>query len=290
MPADGPLVGGDRRRRRAARRPDRRHRRSTCRGPPWDRSCWPRASADATFVALLEPRPASAGGVQPGRRTARRRGLRPRARPDGRPSSCRASVGDELVRRGAWARCVQIVGAFDAAVQLTAAHTGERRQFGRTLDGFQAVQHSLAALIGEVERSRAATALAISAVTDHGFDSTACRLRGDGREGCGRTRRRPGDDDRPPAARRHRRHRRTPAVAGDDAGAKLGRRVRHHGLRTPRARPAWRWQPRPVELSSSDPRSPAPASDAVASRSAIWSGLACVSTSSVVQVHLTRIL
>ena len=81
------------------------------------------------------------------------------------------SIGDELERRGAWARCVQIIGAFDAAVALTTAHTSERTQFGRPLDAFQAVQHSLAALIGEVERSRAATALAIAAVTDHGFDS-----------------------------------------------------------------------------------------------------------------------
>jgi acyl-CoA dehydrogenase len=81
------------------------------------------------------------------------------------------SVGDELVRRGAWARCVQIIGAFDAAVHLTTAHTGERKQFGRALNKFQAVQHSLAAMIGEVERGRAATALAIAAANDHGFDS-----------------------------------------------------------------------------------------------------------------------
>ncbi|MDT5339345.1 MAG: acyl-CoA dehydrogenase [Mycobacterium sp.] len=82
-----------------------------------------------------------------------------------------AGVGDELVRRGAWARCVQIVGAFDAAVHLTTAHTRERVQFGRSLNKFQAVQHSVATLIGEVERSRAATALAITAANDHGFDS-----------------------------------------------------------------------------------------------------------------------
>ncbi len=80
------------------------------------------------------------------------------------------SAGDELVRRGAWARCVQTMGAFDAAVNLTIAHTGERVQFGRTLDQFQAVAHSLAALIGEVEKSRAATTLAITAAGEHGFD------------------------------------------------------------------------------------------------------------------------
>lgn len=80
-------------------------------------------------------------------------------------------VYDELVRRGAWCRSVQIVDAFDAAAELTAAHTRERIQFGRPLKAFQAVQHSLAGMLGEVERARAATALAVAAASDHGFDS-----------------------------------------------------------------------------------------------------------------------
>lgn len=80
-------------------------------------------------------------------------------------------VYDELLRRGAWARCVQIVGAFDAAVALTTAHVRDRTQFGRPLNAFQAVQHSLAGMIGEVERARAVTALATAAADDHGFGS-----------------------------------------------------------------------------------------------------------------------
>ena len=82
-------------------------------------------------------------------------------------------VADELTRRGAWARCSQIVGVFDAACDLTVAHAGERVQFGRPLNKFQAVQHSLAAMAGEIERGRAATALAIAAATDYGFDHPA---------------------------------------------------------------------------------------------------------------------
>lgn len=78
-------------------------------------------------------------------------------------------VADELTRRGAWARCNQIVGALDAACELTVAHTGERVQFGRQLSKFQAVQHSLAAMAGEIERARAATALATAAANDYGF-------------------------------------------------------------------------------------------------------------------------
>jgi len=83
------------------------------------------------------------------------------------------SVADELTRRGAWARCNQIIGALDAACEMTVAHTGERVQFGRQLNKFQAVQHSLAAMAGEIERARAATALAVAAAADYGFDHPA---------------------------------------------------------------------------------------------------------------------
>lgn len=78
---------------------------------------------------------------------------------------------EELTRRGAWARCVQIVGALDAAVEFSVAHTREREQFGRPLSAFQAVQHTLATMAGEVERARAATDLAVAAAADHGFGS-----------------------------------------------------------------------------------------------------------------------
>jgi acyl-CoA dehydrogenase len=51
------------------------------------------------------------------------------------------------------------------------AHTREREQFGRPLSAFQAVQHTLAAMAGEVERARAAANLAVAAAEDFGFDS-----------------------------------------------------------------------------------------------------------------------
>ncbi len=77
----------------------------------------------------------------------------------------------EFRRRGAWARCVQVIGALDAAVEYSVAHTRDRQQFGKPLSAFQAVQHALAGMAGEVERARAAANLAVAAVTDHGFDS-----------------------------------------------------------------------------------------------------------------------
>jgi acyl-CoA dehydrogenase len=80
------------------------------------------------------------------------------------------AVGDQLIRRGAWARCVQTVGVLDAAAELAVAHTRERVQFGRSLSKFQSVQHSLSQLAGEIERARAAVTLAVAAAADYGFD------------------------------------------------------------------------------------------------------------------------
>jgi acyl-CoA dehydrogenase len=82
-----------------------------------------------------------------------------------------SSTVDDLVRRGAWARCIQIVGALDAAADMSTAHVRNRTQFGRRLADFQSVQHSLAHLAGEVERARSASTLAVVAAAEHGFDS-----------------------------------------------------------------------------------------------------------------------
>nr|MDT0522754.1 acyl-CoA dehydrogenase family protein [Streptomyces sp. DSM 41633] len=81
------------------------------------------------------------------------------------------ALGEELTRRGAWSRCVQIVGALDAAAALCVNHTRERVQFGRSLSAFQAVQQSLAGMAGEIEKARAAAELAVTAAVEHGFDS-----------------------------------------------------------------------------------------------------------------------
>lgn len=84
-----------------------------------------------------------------------------------------AAVGAELVLRGAWARSVQIIGALDAAAEMTVAHARERQQFGRPLSKFQAVQQSLASMAGEIERARATATLAVAAAEEYGFDHPA---------------------------------------------------------------------------------------------------------------------
>ncbi len=79
------------------------------------------------------------------------------------------SVADELSCRGAWARCCQTIGALDAAAERTVTHTRERSQFGRPLSAFQAVQHALATMAGDIERARAVTTVAVAAADEYGF-------------------------------------------------------------------------------------------------------------------------
>ena len=79
------------------------------------------------------------------------------------------AIATELMVRGSWCRCMQIIGALDAAAAMSVTHTRERIQFGRALSKFQAVQHSLAAMAGEIERARAVATLAVAAAADYGF-------------------------------------------------------------------------------------------------------------------------
>jgi len=76
----------------------------------------------------------------------------------GRPlAACLA----QLRLAGALARSVQMAGATESVVRLSAQYCADRRQFGRPLREFQAVQQELAALVGE---SRAASAAVTAAL------------------------------------------------------------------------------------------------------------------------------
>ncbi|WP_231988650.1 acyl-CoA dehydrogenase family protein [Mycobacterium sp. 1274761.0] len=144
--------------------------RGTAEGVPWPHSATAllaARTADALHVGVIDDASITVGHNLAGEP----RGAFSFELPVERFTSITADTGDELDRRGAWARCVQIVGALDAAARLTVAHTRDRQQFGRPLSAFQAVQHSLAAMAGEIERARAATDLAVAAATDYGFDS-----------------------------------------------------------------------------------------------------------------------
>jgi len=55
---------------------------------------------------------------------------------------------DKLFERGALLRAAQIVGALETLLARTVQYAGERKQFGRPIAKFQAIQHQLATLAG----------------------------------------------------------------------------------------------------------------------------------------------
>jgi hypothetical protein len=72
---------------------------------------------------------------------------------------------DAMLPEGALVRAVQMAGALDTVLQLTASYAAERRQFDTPLNRFQAVQQQLAELAAEVAEAGAA-ADAAAAVPD----------------------------------------------------------------------------------------------------------------------------
>lgn len=71
------------------------------------------------------------------------------------------AAGDDVRRLGALVRAVQMVGAMDRVLELTATYVEERQQFGQPLVRFQAVQQQLAALAGEVASATTAVEHAV---------------------------------------------------------------------------------------------------------------------------------
>jgi acyl-CoA dehydrogenase len=83
-----------------------------------------------------------------------------------------AAVGDaprgldagSLMLMGAAVRAMQMAGALEAILDLTVAYANERVAFGRPIAKFQAVQHNLARLAGEVAAALAAAGSAAEAI------------------------------------------------------------------------------------------------------------------------------
>lgn len=68
---------------------------------------------------------------------------------------------ERLLLDGALVRCVQMTGALERILDHSLRYAGERVQFGRPIARFQAVQHLLAVLAGQVAAATAVTDLAI---------------------------------------------------------------------------------------------------------------------------------
>jgi acyl-CoA dehydrogenase len=89
-------------------------------------------------------------------------GVRPIAAKDA-PAGLDANA---LLLMGAAARAMQMAGALQAILDLTVAYANERVAFERPIAKFQAVQHNLARLAGEVAASIAAAGSAADAIVN----------------------------------------------------------------------------------------------------------------------------
>ena len=76
---------------------------------------------------------------------------------------------DQVVQLGAVVRALQIAGALEHILGRTVGYANERKQFGRAISKFQAVQHGLARLAGQVAAAVAASGAAAAAIEQHGL-------------------------------------------------------------------------------------------------------------------------
>ncbi len=71
-----------------------------------------------------------------------------------------------LYRRGALARAVLMAGAMERALDTAVTYAGERKQFGRPIGKFQAVQQNLAVMAGQVAAAGAAADAGVEALSN----------------------------------------------------------------------------------------------------------------------------
>lgn len=88
-----------------------------------------------------------------------------------RGETAEAGLGGDHATALALARALQINGALHAALDLAIGYVRERKQFGRPLAAFQAIQHMLAVAAEHTAAAGAATDLALAAVCRDGIAS-----------------------------------------------------------------------------------------------------------------------
>ena len=77
---------------------------------------------------------------------------------------------ERLRRMGAAMRAEQMAGALERCLEQSLQYAADRRQFGRPIAKFQAVQHNLAVLAGEVAAATTSADAAVSAIARHGVE------------------------------------------------------------------------------------------------------------------------
>ncbi|MCY4285085.1 MAG: acyl-CoA/acyl-ACP dehydrogenase [Thiotrichales bacterium] len=80
------------------------------------------------------------------------------------------NLTERLQRMGAAMRSQQMAGALEGCLEQSLRYAADRRQFGRPIGKFQAVQHNLAVLAGEVAAATTSADAAASAIIRHGID------------------------------------------------------------------------------------------------------------------------
>ena len=75
-----------------------------------------------------------------------------------------------LRRMGAAMRAGQMAGALERCLEQSLRYAADRHQFGRPIAKFQAVQHNLAVLAGEVAAATTSADAAVSAIARHGIE------------------------------------------------------------------------------------------------------------------------
>ena len=81
-----------------------------------------------------------------------------------------ANHAERLRRMGAVTRSEQMAGALERCLEQSLRYAADRRQFGRPIAKFQAVQHNLAVLAGEVAAATTSADAAVSAIARHGIE------------------------------------------------------------------------------------------------------------------------
>ena len=77
---------------------------------------------------------------------------------------------ERLRRMGAALRAEQMAGALERCLEQSLQYAADRQQFGRPIAKFQAVQHNLAVLAGEVAAATTSADAAASAIARHGIE------------------------------------------------------------------------------------------------------------------------
>ncbi|HOA95520.1 MAG TPA: acyl-CoA dehydrogenase family protein [Quisquiliibacterium sp.] len=95
-------------------------------------------------------------------------------------AACGTAFGAEPVwTLGALLRCAMMVGAAESVLAQSLQYASERVQFGKPIGSYQAIQHTLAMLAGEVGAARMATRIAFDAAGTEStlFDVAAAKVR-----------------------------------------------------------------------------------------------------------------